>query len=63
MIWAGRRDHLVVYMTSISGRPSSSVGEERGSFEWSSIPRPTGSLMLRKIEEKKKNMSVHRNLR
>ena len=57
MIWAGRKDHLLGDMNPLAGMLSSSVGEARGSLEWSSIPRPTGSVMLHKKEEKKqKNM-------
>ena len=64
MIWDGRRDHLVVDMTTLAGMTSSLVGEARGSLEWSYIPRPAGSVMLRKIEDKKhKNMSAHRTSR
>ena len=46
MIWASRRDHMVGDMTPLVGMPSSLVGEARGSLEWSSIPRPAGSVML-----------------
>ena len=35
-------------MTPLAGMSSSLVGEARGSFEWSSIPRPVGNVMLRK---------------
>ena len=64
MIWAGRRDHLVVDMVPLAGMPSSLVGEARGSLGWSSIPRPAGSVMLQKREDKKqKNMNAQRTLR
>ena len=52
MIWYGRRDHLVGDMFPLAGMPPSLVGEARGSLEWSSIPRPSGSLMLQKREDK-----------
>ena len=55
MIWAGRRDPLVGYMTSLAGMTSSLLGEETGSLEWYSIPRPSGSVMLRKRYKKKQN--------
>ena len=50
MTWAGRRDHLGRDMTPPVDTPSSLVQGARGSSEWSSIPRPAGSLMLQKIE-------------
>ena len=53
MIWASRRDHLVGDMTPLESIPSSLVGKSRGTLELSSIPRPVGSVMLHKIEEKK----------
>ena len=53
MIWAGRRDHLVGYMTPLQDMPSSSAGKKRESLEWSSIPRPVGSVNLHKRKEKK----------
>ena len=55
MIWAGRSDHLLGDMTPPAGMPSSLLGEASKSLEWSSIPRPARSVMLRKIEEKKQN--------
>ena len=58
MIWAGRSDHLVGDMTPLAGMYSSFVGEERGSLEWSSIPRPARSVMLQKREEKKQNNMI-----
>ena len=59
MIWAGRRDHMVVDITPLAGMPSSLVGEARGSLEWSYIPRSVVSVMLQKREEKKhKNTSA-----
>ena len=62
--WAGRRDHLGGYMTPPVDTPSSSGQGARGPSEWSSIQRPAGSVMLRKIEEKKhNNMSAQRTLR
>ena len=58
MIWAGRRYHLIGYMNPLEGMTSSLVGEERVSLEWSYIPRPAVSVILKKIEEKKqKNTS------
>ena len=45
MIWAGRRYHMVRDMTTLSGIPSSLVGEARGLLEWPYIPRPAGSVM------------------
>ena len=64
IIWAGRRYHMVGDMTPLAVMPSSLVGESRGSLEWSYIPRPTGSGMLQKREDKKqKNMSAKRTLR
>ena len=48
MIWAGIRDHMVGDMTPRVGMPSSFVGEARVSLEWSSIPRPVGSVMLQR---------------
>ena len=63
MIWAGRRDHMVGDTTPLQGMPSSSAEEERESSEWSSIPRPVGSVTLQKRKEKKqKNMSAQRTL-
>ena len=53
MIWAGRRDHLVVDMTPLTDMPSSFVVEARGSLEWFSITRPAGSVILQKREENK----------
>ena len=51
-------------MTLLAGMPSSLVEEARGSFEWSSIPSPSGSVMLQKIEEKnQKNMNAQRTSR
>ena len=46
MIWAGRRDHMVGYMTPLAGMTFSLSEEARVSLEWSSIPRPAGSVML-----------------
>ena len=64
MIWAGRRDHLVGDTTPLQGMPSSSAEEKRESLEWSSIPRPVGSVTLQKRKEKKqKNMSAQRTSR
>ena len=64
MIWAGRRDHLVVDMTPLAGMYSSLVGEARGSLECSSIQRTSRRMLLRKIEEKnKKKISTQRTLR
>ena len=64
MIWAVRRDNLVVDTTPLSGMPSSLMGEARVSLEWSSIPRPSGIMMLWKIEDNKhKEMSSQRTLR
>ena len=64
MIWACRIDHLVGDMNPLAGMPSSLVGEARGSLEWSSIPRPAGSVMLQKIEENnQKKMSAQRTFR
>ena len=64
MMWSGRRDHLVGDMNPLTVMPSSLVGEARGSLEWSSVPRPSVSAMLRKIEDKKQNnMSAQRNWR
>ena len=64
MLWAGRRDHLVGDMTPLAGMPSSLAGEARGSLEWSSIPRPSGSVMLQKREENNQNnMNAQRTLR
>ena len=64
MIWAGRRDHLVVDMTPLAGIPSSLFVEARVSLEWYSITRPAGSVMLRKIvEENQKNMSSQKTSR
>ena len=64
MIWSGRRDHMGGYMTPLAGMNSSLVGEARGSLEQSSIPRPSGSVMLRKRYKKKQNKrSVQRTLR
>ena len=64
MIWDGKRDNLVGYMTPLLGITSLLVGEARGSLEWSSITMPDKSVMLQKIEEKKqKNMSAQRTLR
>ena len=62
--WSGRRDHLGGDMTPPVDTPSSSGQGARGSSEWSSIPRPFGSVILRKIEEKnQKNMSAQRTSR
>ena len=55
MIWAVRRDHLVVDMTPLAGMALSLVVEAKVSLEWFSIPRPSGSMMLWKREEKKHN--------
>ena len=64
MIWGNRRDYLARDMTILVGMPSSSVGESKGSLEWSYIPRPSGSVMPRKREEKKQNnMSAQRTSR
>ena len=64
MTWADIRDHLVGDMTPLAGMPSSFMKEERGSLEWSSIPRPAGSVMLQKREEnKQKNLSAQRTSR
>ena len=64
MIWAGRRDHLVGDMTPLAVMPSSLVGEAKGSFEWSSIPRPVGSVILQKrYEDKQKNIISQRTSR
>ena len=52
MVWSGRRDNLVGDMTPLVGMSSSLVGEARVSFECSSIPRPSGSVMLKIIWEK-----------
>ena len=59
IIWANRRDHMVGDINPLSGMPSSLSVESRGSLEWTYIPRPTGNVMPRKIEDKKqKNMSA-----
>ena len=51
-------------MTPLAGMTSSLMKEARGSLEWSSIPRPAGSVMLHKIEEEeKKNMISQRTSR
>ena len=64
MIWAGRRDHLVGDMTPLTGMTSSLVGEARGSFEWSSIPKPVGSVILQKREDNsQKNIISQRTSR
>ena len=64
IIWAGIRDHLEVDMNPLAGMTSSLAGEARGSLEWSSIPRPAGSMMLQKREYKnKKKMITQRNFR
>ena len=53
MTLAGIRDYLVGDMNPLVGMPSSLVEEARGSLEWSCIPRPSGSVMMHKIEENK----------
>ena len=58
MIWDGRRDHLVGDMTPLAGMPSSLVGEARVSLEWSSITKPSVSMILHKIEEKNQNNMI-----
>ena len=64
LILAVRRDHLVGDMSPLAGMPPSLVGEARGSLEWSSIPRPSGILMLQKREDKNQNnMSAQRTSR
>ena len=64
MTWAGRRDHLGEYMTPPANMPSSLGQGARRSLEWSYIPRPSVSLMLKKGEDKKqKNMSSQRTSR
>ena len=64
MIWAGIIDHLVEYITPLEGIALSLVVESRGSLEWFSIPRPVGSVMLRKREENNQNnMSAQITLR
>ena len=61
MTWAGRRDHMGGDMNPLVGMPSSLVEEARGSLEWSSIPRPDGSVMLQEREENNQNkMSAQR---
>ena len=64
IIWDGRRDHLVGYITFSAVMPSSLVGEARGSLEWFSITKPAGNVMLQKIEDKNhNNMSAQRTSR
>ena len=64
MIWVVRRDHMVVDMTPLADIHSSLVVEAKLSLEWFSIPRPSGSMMLWKREEKKHdNMSSQRTPR
>ena len=64
MIWAVRRDDLVVDMNPLVGMTSSLVVEAKVSLEWFYIPRPSGSMMLWKREEKKhNNMSSQRTSR
>ena len=46
MIWADRIDNLVVDMTPLVGIPSSLVGEESRSLEWSSISWPARILVV-----------------
>ena len=55
MIWASRINYLVGDLTPLAGMHSELAKEARVSLEWSSIPRPEGSVMLQKIEEKKQN--------
>ena len=64
MIWAGRRDHLVGDTTPLQDIPSSSAEEKKESSEWSSIPRPVGSVTMQKRKDKKqKTMSAQRTSR
>ena len=56
--YSGRRYDSSIKHAFIIGKVA------RVSYEWSSIPRPVGSLTLHKREEKKqKNMSVQRTFR
>ena len=62
--WDGRRYHLVGDITHLAGMPSSLTEEERGSLEWSSIPRTSGRVILHKREEKNQNKtSAQKNYR
>ena len=58
MICTGRRYHIVGDMNPLAGIPSPLVGEARGSLEWSSITRPSVSVMLRKIEDNNKKKII-----
>ena len=59
MIWAGRRYHLEGDMTPLAGMSLLPVGYIRVLLAWSSIQRPSESVMLWiRGDKKQKNMSA-----